>query len=349
MILENVRDGFVVAHDLSDFDSFSILMKRALENQNIGVALGPLYDKDPAVSIIEAFKRSATESNWNCTPAQMFPEEVNSRIKSIREAAVANIVDDITLNQWARAGLVLEIASIYGINIGIRKIHPRWKLNGTVTGRFGCSTEQIVSAWDNEMWYFSPLTIPEAKRNLIVPSSKDRRIATIDFNGIDVCSMFAIAKSVPKEYEDCDDIHRATAKILFETNDPTDLNRDVSKIEIFKYAYGGHTEYMNLFAKKLAQLSMFRDMPPGEAGKLVQSVSAIAFRAALSKALPSLTSLDVKPMFTVHDELVLDYSRGHEDKVLEVSKQMELGATEMNLFPYRTRVKLNGKHYGEVK
>jgi hypothetical protein len=345
-------------HDVSE--SFGHLLRETLHDKGglIGVALGPIYDKDPAEELLFPFIRADVETGWSSKPKfpDGLPEHVISRAKELRQHVVDNYTfggswwdgsqnQEREMNDWARAGLVLEVCKRRGVNVrGLGKAHVNWRLKGTETGRFGAShTWNKSSAFPNG---FNPLTIPEAERNLVVPSRGGRMVCVIDFRAIDVCSMVALVPGLRRHYEDAWDPHARTAELVFGSDAGT--CRAAAKDQIFVHAYGGHSTFKALFDEKLPELAEVRKLPHGEFPRRVQSHSAKAFRAALSEALPLLLGESVIPMFTVHDELVLDVADDSIDRAIDVSNVMQDGATRACGTDYFTSPKF-GLTYAEAK
>ena len=331
---------FMLVHDVSIADkSFVDLLIHALHGEQVGIALGPIYTTDPATELLAPFIKSASESGWNnLSDDNLAPKWVMETAKHLRSEAAIAIAPDISIvNEWTRAGLLLHLASDIGIMIkGAGLVHPRWRMRGTVTERFGVGTIRIAGT------DFNPLTIAAENRSFIIPRTAERRIAVIDFRAMDLCSMLSILPSFPKEYIDADDLHAVTANLI-------GCNRDMAKKEIFVHAYGGTSCIRREFERKFPELDALRLLPQGDAGRKVQLISSIAFRAALSNALPLLVSYDVLPMFAVHDEIVLDHLSGLDDNVAMVAKAMEQGASQRIGFTYKTRVSTGGMSYIDVK
>jgi len=312
-------DGRPIYHDIQG--SFNELLRSALEEDPIGVALGPLYKEDPALELIAPFFRSARESGWSVPPAQLAPDWIVERASALRAEEASRTLKEMDpddLNDWTRAGIVLEIASRRGFRH--RKhgmIHTRWKLNGTVTGRFGV-----------EPGSFNPMVMDAEERGMIVPRDAGRKIVVIDFRGIDVCSMILACPDhgLRELYAGSADPHARTAELLF--GESGDELREIAKSQIFTYAYGGQTPLKEDFEKKIPPLRAIRSMQPhGEGARFIQKTSARAFRAALSHILPSVIWPDISPMFAVHDELVLDVAEDCDDCIAYIVEDMSAGAT----------------------
>lgn len=325
-----------LCHDVRE--SFADLLKAALAGRRIGIALGPIYEKDPAEELLFPFIRADVETGWSSTPRYPdgLPQHVIDEVRRLRQDAVSSweraIVpygptnDDLDcLNDWARAGLVLEVARRRGINVkGLGTVHVTWRMKGTVTGRFGASSCPGNAMWPNG---FNPLTIPEDKRHLILPSSAGRIICVMDFRAIDLCSMVSIVPGLRERYDDATDMHMRTAELLFGPDESAlpEL-RDLCKSSIFIHAYGGTSSLKDLYEEKIPELTSVRKVPDGQFARTVQRISAEAFRGALSNALPSLLGDDVIPMFVVHDELVLDVGEDQVGACVDIANLLEEGA-----------------------
>lgn len=299
----------------------------------IGVALGPIYETDPAADLLLPFYRIDAETGWIGSERDGLPVQTLREVRRRRQAAIDSWVTAGELHQsdihgmddWARAGLVLEVARRRGINVrGLGKIRIDWKMKGTVTGRFGARSHPGNSMWPNG---FNPLTIPEDKRELVVPSTGGRIICVMDFRAMDLCSMISLVPGIGKYYEGSFDHHATTAKVLFGDDvQHVPEARDICKIEVFTHAYGGESSLRNLFEQRMPELSPVREIPDGQFARTVQRVSAEAFRGALSEALPHLLGDDIIPMFTVHDELVLDVGEDQVEACVDLSNVLERGA-----------------------
>jgi hypothetical protein len=162
----------------------------------------------------------------------------------------------------------------------------------------------------------------------------------IDFVAMDLCSMIAVVPGLKDRYVGATDLHDRTANLL-------GLPREVAKEQLFVHAYGGHSGYRQEFERSFPELNWLRGKPHGDGARLVQTESAKRFRAALSTALPLLVGSDVRPMFTVHDELVLDVSEKGLNQTEDVAMAMWLGASR-DTVAYRTKV-TTGSNYEEAK
>ncbi len=330
----------IVHHSVRE--SFGYLLRRALHGTDVYAAHGPIYDHDPAADLLAAFVRSAREvglepdllSIQELTTERVIEKAIcirHDQIEKWSQEALARDWDDV--RDWTRAGLVLEVAARRGVPMrdGSRP-YVRWKLRGTMTGRFGV-----------ESGGFNPLVIPKDRRSEIAPSH-GRSIAVIDFRAIDLCSMLHLAPGLRDRYVGTTDLHARTAEL-------TGLDRDVAKKELFVYAYGGNSQHTQTFARLLPELRWIRGTSSEEAranAQLVQKTSATAFKAALSRALPLLVDDRIRPMFTVHDELALDVLSEALPEVRSVTKALEEGASERIGVPYTTGMTV-GRSYGEAK
>jgi hypothetical protein len=342
-------DGVQIYHDIHD--SFGQILRETLSGNKVGVALGPLYSKDPAEELLLPFKRSIRESKWNIlNEEQLAPDSILEKAKELRSVAIElrSKISNDDLNDWTRAGLVLEIARGRGIHIcGTKEIaHVPWKLNGTVTGRFGTEPVKIGGS------SFNPHSLSEDDRIRIKSSDCLRQVAVIDFRAMDLCSMVSLIPGLAEKYAGYEyDLHFRTAQILFPHETITPTIRNIIKNVLFVYAYGGLIEpaLFEIFGQKLPELSnWFKSMPHGEGARLIQSQSSLAFRAALSNALAWFLGDNIIPMFTVHDEIVLDVSDVGFERLKDISKDLEQGASQRIGIPYKTRTSV-GYTYQEAK
>jgi hypothetical protein len=221
-----------------------------------------------------------------------------------------------------------------------------------MTGRFGC--EPVRGEIGGVRWSFNPLSLGPDDRWRIRASDAVRHIAVLDFKAMDLCSMLSLVPGMGERYVDAIDPHLRTAEIITGGMGDPSLSllpiRDAVKKEIFVHAYGGESAIKEELEHYLPELQYLRAMPQGEAGRLVQTQSAIAFRAALSRVLPHIVRElhHYIPMFTVHDELVLDCSELGLDRIGEVVSLLEAGASERVGVPYRVGVS-TGYTYEEAK
>jgi hypothetical protein len=322
---------------------FGSLLRSALSGDAAYCALGPIYAEDPAASTLAPFYRSAREAGLDpdCLSEQsLAPPAVIARSLQLRRSAVDSWdqenclpMDWKDVEDWTRAGLVLEIAGRVGIPfVGGDRAHVRWKLRGTVTGRFGV-----------ESGGFNPMVIPRDQRGQIAPGY-DRLVAVIDFKAMDLSSMLRVCPGLKEKYVGADDLHLRSAEIL-------GLERDVAKRELFVYAYGGRSPHHELFEQRLPELKWIRGENSTVAGanaRLVQKTSATAFKAGLSMALPLLCGDELRPMFTVHDELTLDVLNKASPDVWTVVRAVEKGASERMGVPYSAGMTV-GRNYAEAK
>lgn len=310
-----------------------------LESGSVVAALGLIYKEDPAAELLAPYARSVREvgtfldeEDNGFAPPWVMQKAYNLRATAIDvwfEQDHPSLIHD-ELDIWTRAGLVLEIGSRHGINYYGCLRRPKWRLNGTVTTRFGL---------EHGSW--NPMVIAKEDRFRLKPSGPTRHLAVIDFVAIDLCSMLSIVPGLKERYEGASDLHDRTAELI-------GLERFRAKNNLFIHAYGGHSLYQSAFEDKLPELGWLRDKEPhGTGARLVQTESAKRFRCALSEALPLLVGSDVRPMFTVHDELVLDVSEDSDHLVQDVALAMSTGASRGTVH-YRTKVTL-GNNYDEAK
>jgi hypothetical protein len=332
-------------HELEVFheirEDFPYLLRQALGKHCVAVALGPIYETDPAAHIYAPYVRSAREAGWtNMLEEEGFaPQWAEEEAMGLRLSSVQAFLDshgDLgEVDRWTRAGLVLEIASRWGVPMSSGgRLPVDWKLKGTVTGRFGVKEGSL----------FNPMTVPRKDRARIA-APRGRYLATIDFRAMDVCSMVAVVPGLAAKYEGAEDPHARTAELVGLTD------RDTAKKEVFVYAYGGESAHAAAFDKALPEIRAFTcKMAHGDFPRLVQSASAKGFRAGLSRALPLLVTGDVRPLFTVHDELTLEIDRAVANQGLEdtVAQAMALGASELLGVRYGTKV-TRGNNYEESK
>ncbi len=331
-------------------ESFGPLLRASLLNEKAIAAMGPIYDVDPGAVNLAPFVRSAKESGLDpewLEAGALAPKWILDKVLELRSVTVSNWdmdsfpedLDDAV--HWTRAGLVLEIASRRGIPLSAGlKAHVKWKMKGTVTGRFGV-----------EPGGYNPLIIAREKtegrgefalwRSRVIASAPNRVVAAIDFRAMDLSSMISLVPDLPCRYEGAADLHGRTAELV-------GISRDEAKHELFVHAYGGYSSYSGKFERHLPELAWLRQMPHGAGACLVQSTSAKAFRAGLSRALPLLVHDDIRPMFTVHDELVLDVLSDASSSLAHVTKALEQGASERIGVPYNVGMKI-GKNYAEAK
>lgn len=329
-----------VYHSVSE--DFSVLIRAALAGQSTFVGLGPIYGEDPASSILAPLIRSAREAGLDpdkMSPTELFSDSAIRRATASRTSAVVSWSNEALEHDWTdvchwtRAGLVLEVSRRRGVPTKTGRKHVRWKMRGTVTGRFGVEPGGK----------FNPLVIPKDERSNVCPG-KGRSVAVIDFKAMDLASMISLAPGLKERYMGAEDLHQRTADIL-------GIDRDHAKREVFVHAYGGNSSYKREFERHLPELRYIRGTTFEEAGanaRLVQKTSATAFKAGLARALPLLVEEAVCPMFTVHDELALDILSGHEADAAEVAKALSDGASERIGVPYTTGMTI-GSDYSEAK
>ena len=348
MRLVSFNDGGAVMHSVHD--SFAGLLSLTLRGKTAIAALGPIYTTDPAAELLLPFTRSAVETGWQVDPDTLAPKEVLERARKLRREQTALNVTLLfdqsegfkELIEWTRAGLVLEVCRANGVNYtGRGQIRVPWRLNGTVTGRFG--TEPVRG----DGWTFNPLSLGPKDRVAIAPRSPDRRIAVMDFKAMDLCSMVSLVPGLRERYGDNEDRHAVTAAIMCGQNPSAEM-RALVKEQLFVHAYGGNSRFRTEFDHFIPELKWLRQQPHGEGARLVQAQSARAFRAALSEALPLLLQPEVMPLFTVHDELALEYSETHSLELVKVAMALERGASQRIGVPYRVGVS-TGLAYEDAK
>lgn len=344
-------DGTQVYHDLRG--SLLPIVALCLRGRGAIAALGPIYDQDPATEVLRPFRRSAQESGWarEDVGRDLCPEWAWEQARLLRGAGVSRCLDVLfeggvaDLVDWTRAGVVLEMARMRGIRVvGRGLVHVPWRLKGTVTGRFG--TEPVRGP----DWTFNPLSLGPDDRWRIRPDF-GRRLAVLDFQAMDLCSMVSLVPGLAPRYAESRDMHMATVFHLFgqdySLHDAPAL-RALAKEQIFVHAYGGQSSLRQEFERVLPELDWLRRMPHGDGARRVQAQSARAFRAALSRVMPLLLGDGVSPLFTVHDELALEYSEECSGELAGVAKAMEEGASQTIGVPYHVGLS-TGVSYEEAK
>lgn len=310
-----------------------------------------IYEKDPASSFLDPFRRSQDYSGYGpLDPEALAPKWALERADEIRNDLGSYLLESKAVNiqsaiRCTRALLVHVIASKAGWRFDGEIFHPDWWANGTETGRFGVSSFKRIRA--SRVRSISPHRIWEEDRCFVVPSAPDRQIAVLDFKAMDLGSMISMVPELLQRYQSLGpitDLHQRTAELLGEN-----VTREQAKLELFRHAYGGKSELAQLFRDRIPELVWFSSEPAANAGRAVQTKSSEVFKSALSRALPLLTSLEAVPMFTVHDELVLDVEGGRNGAVWasEVAHEMERGAAELGS-PCKVEVKI-GSDYGAAK
>lgn len=320
-----------VYHSVRD-DFKDVLKNHLAGSMDAVVGHGPIYEHDPAKELLAPFLRSAQEVGIDPAPEWLAPKWVLDRAHDERADRVlswakgASERDWLDVRDWTRAGLVLEISAWLGIPMRSgTKVFPKWKLRGTVTGRFGV-----------EHGSFNPLTISREQRSRIVPDGSGRQVVVLDFRAMDLCSIISLFPSLADRYRASTDPHQTTADLV-------GVDREVAKKELFVFAYGGHSSHHREFSERLPELVPVRGP---DLARRVQETSALAFRAGLSRALPHLFGGHIRPMFTVHDELVLDRDPAHP--IDELVAALADGASERIGVPYSVGVK-TGRDYAEAK
>lgn len=347
MRLNAQLEGTPIWHDCRT--GFGGMLRRALADQPVIAAFGPIYETDPAGSLLEPFRRSARECQVELEEFDLAPDWCLIRCHQLRSAAIdpVRLVDcHDSLVDWARAGLVLEIARRRGISVtGRGLLRPNWKLRGTITGRFGCEPVKGEDT-DGSLWFFNPLSLGPDDRRRIHPSDSARQIVVLDFRGMDVCSMLSIVPGLSDVYAGHSDPHQRTA-------DLTGLSRSDAKQGFLSWAYGasfaaapGIGEVFNRTFPMVREFT--RGMQFGDFPRMVQMTSAVAFRAALSRALPLLVGERYFPMFAVHDELTVDSTNAGVYAISDLVDSLRTGASERIGVPYDVGVSI-GCTYEEAK
>lgn len=227
-----------------------------------------------------------------------------------------------------QAELALVLAERHGFLLDGQKTHTRFKFIGTKTGRFGVET-----GW------FNPMTIAAVDRGRI-RARPGTRIASLDFVAMDLCSMLVLEPSLHRIYEGAEDLHLRTTEWL-----GMDVSmRDHVKEQTFVYVYGGRSDLELTIAHHMPEMTRLRERPGTPL--LVQERSATTFRWALGSCLDLLMVRGIKPLFPVHDELVVEYS--DDAAVVELVGRMQGTATRMTGVPHRVRLR-TGETYSECK
>ena len=348
MRLHGDVNGTPVWHDCRT--GFGEMLRLTLSDHDVIAAHGPIYVDDPAASLFEPFQRSARETGWICDEATLAPSSFLERARKLRDDALsmASGLDSIRVDlvDWARAGLVLEIARRRGVRVkGRGLMQPTWRLRGTVTGRFGCDPVRGENP-DGTTWVFNPLSLGPDDRPRIVPSDAVREIAVLDFRGMDVCSMISIVPGLAEVYDGHPDPHQRTAEL-------TGLSRANAKQGFLSWAYGAsfaaQPDVGRAFDATFPSIRSFtRGLAFGDFPRMVQMTSAVAFRSALSRALPLLVGERYIPMFVVHDELTVDVSPVGLDKIDALVSVLEQGARDRIGVRYHVGIS-TGYTYEEAK
>lgn len=336
--------GNPVWHDCRT--GFGDMLRSALLDIPVIAAHGPIYEKDPAEEILAPFRRSAAQTDWVLEEIQLAPKEILEKARLVRTKEVERLLGEFSsdldvLYDWSRAGLVLEIARRWGVNVFARGIlHLNWKLKGTVTGRFGCDSIK------DQNWMFNPLSLGPDDRWRIEPRDFDRHIVVLDFKGMDVCSMISIVPGLAEIYDGYPDPHLRTAEI-------TGLSRENAKQGFLSWAYGASFAAFPKIGKAFDDSFPFvksftKNKSHGDFARKVQETSARAFRAALSRALPLLVTEDHIPMMAVHDELSIDSKIDSMNSIDKIVCALESGASDRIGVPYRIGMQ-TGSNYEEAK
>lgn len=322
-------------------EDFNRMIDCAVNGKNVYAALGPIYKTDPAKSVVDPFILSAKNSFYkSLSDDLLFPADAYERIKSIRNSAIdRSSLNFQEINEWTRAGLFLHIASKYGVKIAkYGMIHPKWNLNATETTRFGVETVKIKDRSINL------LSLNDDIRNHIIPSDSIREIAVLDFIAIDFCSievLFGIKRETFDPYE----------SIAIKLN----CERKEAKVAFLSWCYGSTAIEQNkrlILEKSFPSIAEeIKKNEHGFVARLVQTASASIFRTALSSILPKVyNSIDFIPMFTVHDEIVLDISPRAIDMGLldDIKSTIENAVNIKSNYQYCIRIS-TGYTYGEAK
>ena len=259
---------------------------------------------------------------------EVCPRWVVDRLDGVRRELEADLSYSYEEVLDCRAELVLVLAEGRGVLVGDDIHRTRFKFIATKTGRFG-----VEAGWWN------PMTLAEADRRR-VRARPGRRLASLDFVAMDLCSMLVLEPSLRRIYEGADDLHLRTTELL--GYGPT--MRDEVKEQTFVYAYGGRSRFNYLFEAKVPEMTRLRGRPG--IPLLVQERSATTFRWALGSVLEEFVQRATDPLFPVYDELVVEYS--NIDAVKVIAWTMEEAATRLTGVSHRVRVRI-GETYDECK
>lgn len=222
---------------------------------------------------------------------------------------------------------------------------PKFNLSTSKTGRFSCVG-------------FNVMSIKKDKRHALEARPR-YALVSFDFKSIDGRSVVALSEEGRARYGSEPDVYSAIAADVYEMQVDDEM-RERFKIDFFQYAYGpysafrsdhvgylcGRLPWVEELREKLYDEKIHDHMGQGLAWE-AQRMSSRAFNAGLRNSLPILCcSNDLHPLFTVHDELLIELDMDHPDAIWPLRDKLEAGASEATGVKHVVKLK-TGRTYAE--
>lgn len=321
------------------------------------VSLDEIVNRDLELSsYVEAGKKSGiavdSMSALLFVPGQLATKEFAAR-KELAESLLCDRQSMVVRVNLTVAKLVLLEAEQRGFVWEGKIIHPKFNFDLTKTERFGTETG-----------FFRCMSIGRSTRHKLT-ARPGHSIIVFDFNAIDGRSIVSMHESAVSQFGQSIDLYADMFKHVFDS-DPDDELRAFFKLQFFRHAYGAG-ENLRPADEAIRQMIMGR-MPwlaelreQTHLGSIehigkdlaieAQRQSSRTFCAALKTAAPYMMGSYswVHPLFTVHDELVVEVVTERNDEAVSVmTLALESGAYSMAGVEHRVKHKI-GQNYGECK
>lgn len=280
-------------------------------------------------------------------PAGLANEVVHGRRQALLSREVTGEIIERT-----GAELVLLTCERTGFIYDGKLVHPRYNLKGTRTERYTI-----------EPGTFNFMGIKSEKRGLL-KARPGRSLIVLDFNAIDGRSIVSLHPDSPKNLRWCQgDFYAMMFQELFGKH-PDHDERQALKLAFTRYCYRTSVskvppELDALFSEKMPWIEELRkqnhdpDFHDHEGHGLAlkaQTKSSRTFNGALFEAVGLLCTDDrsYDPLFTVHDELVVEVDDDKVGLAADLASTLEVGAYETSGVMHVVRFKV-GKDYAQCK
>lgn len=340
------KSNFCIVPDIRQ--SFSLCVIERMKNKKI---IDSSISLTFAEKILDKFVK-ATDSvgkldvnKLKYIPVPLAEEIVTERKKRIEESSLLEIRG---IRERTDAEIILCDCERRGFRVGEEYVYPQFNFNRSKTGRFTATTSYLKNGQP-----FNCMSIHKEKRALVLPRP-GMMMATFDMNAIDARSIVSRSPEASERFGQSEDVYSAIYKSIT-GSDPSAEERAQFKSDFYPNVYAANRPD-NEFTQKTKWIDELRETFINENARdkghsislWAQEESTKTFCAAISSAFKLLMSTDVYPMFTVHDELVVEYMIGREEILDFIKNKMEDGASRFSGIKQIVKYK-TGKSYQECK
>lgn len=299
----------------------------------------------------EEYAKAALASGITQNPILTMPGEKALELFDRRRRRAMHVVGDMTEVELASscdrtaAKLVLLECERRGFLWEGQLTKPKFNLGTSKTGRFGCVG-------------FNVMSIKKDTRSKL-EARPGHALVSFDFKSIDGRSVVALSEEGRVRYGSEPDVYGAIFADVYD-RPADDESRAQFKLDFFQYAYGpcskfksDHIGYLNgalpwveELREKLYDPNVHDHIGQGLAWE-AQRMSSRAFNAGLRNSLSILCcSKELHPLFTVHDELLIELDMDHPDSIWPLRDKLEEGASEATGVKHVVKLK-TGRTYAE--